>query len=318
MKSLLFERDKFDTVLQIEDRMRISRRGLNESFSTRKYQRYELPSHVFYCLELTKLELHNCFFKPPIEFEGFLNLEDHYLQNVDFGAKLCGNQICLPQLKEVSMYSCINIYNFNIKATKLQSLFVIACPDATLLPLLHSQCLSLFAIDDFVRGERMHLARVLSNFPEIQALFIDGNSLKKYPVIVPTLLTFSSNVRQRLTFTSQFLCAENVPKWLPDPVCNLKHFSFRKIQFGDWINLMESQVDVGPASNHLEVPDCLGYTLTQLQKFILAHSPSLENCYIIPRGASEVQIRLDVAIVLMLFPRSSPKAKIIYLNVHYP
>ncbi|CAI9269018.1 unnamed protein product [Lactuca saligna] len=180
---------------------------------------HDIPMEV----ELTKLELHNCFYKPPIEFEGFLNLEDHYLQNVDFGAKLCGNQICLPQLKELSMYSCTNIYNFNVKATKLQSLFVIACLDATLLPLLHSQCLSLFAIDDFVRGERMHLARVISNLPEIQALFIDGNSLK---------------VRQRLTFTSQFLCAENVPKWLPDPICNLKHFSFRKIQFGDWINLM--------------------------------------------------------------------------------
>ncbi|CAH1419803.1 unnamed protein product [Lactuca virosa] len=178
----------------------------------------------------------------------------------------------------------------------------------------------------------MNLARVLSNLPEIKALFIDVNSLK-------------------------FLCAENVPKWLPDPVCSLKHLGFRKFQFGDLDQLdgalcllrnsptitqllvihleEEPQADVGPASNLLEAPNCLGCTLTQLQrvlitcfegsrpellfiKLLLAHSPSLENCYIIPSGSSDVQKRLDIARVLMLFPRSSPKAKIIYLNVHYP
>ncbi|CAH1419804.1 unnamed protein product [Lactuca virosa] len=111
----------------------LSRNGVKELILNNLNRRYELPSHVFSCQELTNLELHKCFFKPPLEFDGFLNLEDLYLENVNFGAKLCGTQISLPQLKALSIQSCTNVYNFNIKATKLQSLFVIACPDAMLL-----------------------------------------------------------------------------------------------------------------------------------------------------------------------------------------
>ncbi|KAI3511343.1 hypothetical protein L1887_18494 [Cichorium endivia] len=62
---------------------------------------------------------------------------------------------------------------------------------------------------------------------------------------------------------------------------------------------MEPQVDIEPASNHLESPNCLDCTLDQLQtvkmislegsrpellfiKLLLAHSPSLEKLTIMP------------------------------------
>ncbi|KAL7616850.1 hypothetical protein Lser_V15G03039 [Lactuca serriola] len=306
----------------------LSRNGVMELILTNFNRRYELPSYLFSCLELTKLKLQNCFFKPPPKFEGFLNLEDLYLRNVDFGASLCGPQISLPQLKKLSMYSCTNVSNFNIKATRIWSLAVFTCPGVMLLQLLHSPCISRFAIRDFVQGERMNLEWVLRNLPVIEALYIDGSSLK-------------------------FLSAENIPKWLPHPVNSLKHLRLRNFEVGDLDQLhgalcllrnspnlkssviqlyMEPQVDVGLASNHLDTPNCLDYTLKQLQtveiislegsgpellfiKLLLAHSPSLESLTNRPSRDSDVQKRFDIAKDVMQFPRASTNAKMFYLDL---
>ncbi|CAH1441129.1 unnamed protein product [Lactuca virosa] len=97
-------------------------------------------------LELTKLELHKCCFKPPLEFEGFLNLEKLLLKDIDFGASLCGTKVNLPQLKKLSLFKCTNVYNFNIKATRLQELIVYVCPNAMLLRLLDSASLFWFRL----------------------------------------------------------------------------------------------------------------------------------------------------------------------------
>ncbi|KAI3738995.1 hypothetical protein L2E82_29325 [Cichorium intybus] len=97
------------------------------------------------------------------------------------------------------------------------------------------------------------------------------------------------------------------------------------------MDLQESRVDVGQASNHLESPNFLDFTLNRLQiveirslegsrlellfiKLLLAHSPSLEKFTIRPSSASDVQKRLDIAKAVMQFPRASPKAKMFYLN----
>ncbi|KAI3674106.1 hypothetical protein L2E82_52626 [Cichorium intybus] len=89
--------------------------------------------------------------------------------------------------------------------------------------------------------------------------------------------------------------------------------------------------DVGPASDHLEAPNCLDCTLNRLQtveltsldgsrpellfiKILLAHSPFLEKLAITPTGTSDVQKRFDMSKDVMRFPRASPKAEVIYLN----
>ncbi|KAI3738994.1 hypothetical protein L2E82_29324 [Cichorium intybus] len=94
---------------------------------------------------------------------------------------------------------------------------------------------------------------------------------------------------------------------------------------------MDPRVDVGPALNHLESPNCLDCTLAHLQtvemkylegsrpellfiKLILAHSPSLEKLTIMPSQKTDAQKRFDIAKDVMWFPRASPKAKIIYLD----
>ncbi|CAI9269033.1 unnamed protein product [Lactuca saligna] len=311
----------------------LSRNSLTELIIINTNQRYELPSCVFSCLELRSLKTTNGFFNPPREFEGFLNLEELSLKHIDFGDRLCGTRINLPRLKTLTLNTCTNVYNFNIKATKLQNLFVIACPDAMLLRLLESRCLFQVwiafekPIQDFVGVEKMTLAKMLSNFPRVRQFYIDSYFLK-------------------------FFIAEKIPKLLPHTIYSLKQLRLFHYQLADLHQLhgalcllrnspnletlhifmaMETWVDVGAASNHLESPNCLDCTLEQLQtvemtylegskpellfiKLILAHSPSLQKFTITPSKASDVQKRLDIAMDIMQFPRASTKAKMFYLN----
>ncbi|KAL7615926.1 hypothetical protein Lser_V15G03040 [Lactuca serriola] len=297
----------------------LSRNGVMELILTNSCRRYELPSYFFSCLELRKLKLENCFFKQPLEFQRFLNLEYLYLKKVDFGANLSGTQISLPQLMDLSMHSCTNVSNFNIKASKLSSLVVLNCPGAMLLRFLNNPSLTRLDIQDFVEGEVIDLARVLCNLPELEDLSIDSNSLK-------------------------LLSADNISKSLPHLVNSLKSLGLRNFQLSNLDQLhgalcllrnlrnlkhfvinvnMERQVDVGAASNHLETPNCLKCTLDQLQtveiiclegskpelffiKLLLAHSPSLKEITITPSKASRVQKRLEIAKDVMQFPRASP------------
>ncbi|CAI9269019.1 unnamed protein product [Lactuca saligna] len=284
----------------------LSRNGVKELILTNSSQSYKLPSNVFSCLELRKLELENCFFKPPDEFEGFVNLNDLELCNVDFGANLRGTEINLPQLKELSLFRCTNVYNFNIKATKLKNLIVFESPDSMVLHILHNPCLAKVSYD--------------------------------------------------LTFTSQVLIAEKLPKLLPCAISSLKHLCLLYYELSDLDQLhgalcllrnspnleslsvrfleMEPQAiryDVGPASDHLEAANCLDCTLEQLQtveitylegskpellfiKLLLAHSPSLQKFTITTSGDLDAKKILDISKDVMRFPRASPKAEVVYLN----
>ncbi|KAL4561350.1 hypothetical protein LXL04_033515 [Taraxacum kok-saghyz] len=316
----------------------LSRNGVKELTIINSNQRYELPSYAFSCLELRSLKLKNCFIKRPLEFKEFLNLEYLDLTNIDFGDNLSGTQINLPELKKLYLVACTHVNNFNIKATKLKSLYVDSCPDAMLLRLFHSPCLTRvgmfvqYPIEDNIRVERMTLVTMLSKLTEIEALTVDGRFFK-------------------------VMIAQKIPKWLPCAVNSLKRVCLIGFEVGDLDQLegalflirnspnleslivmslkMESQVidryDVGPAADHLEAPNCLDCTLNKLQtvkitdlqgsrpellfiELLLAHSPSLNKFTIRPSGASDAHKRLDILKDVIQFPRASPKAKIFFLD----
>ncbi|XP_071718655.1 F-box/FBD/LRR-repeat protein At1g13570-like [Rutidosis leptorrhynchoides] len=223
--------------------------------------------------ELRMLELENCIIKPPIDFQGFLYLEKLLLGNIEFGANLHGTIINLPQLKMLKLVACTNVDNFKIKSTKLFRLLVLNCPDATLLPLLHSKCLIVVAIvfKNPIQGvERVNLASLLSNMPCLGYLLVDGYFLQ-----LKILLSLS-----------QFCIAENMPKWLPHPANSLKFLNLQNFKFGDLFQLqgvlcilrnspylerinVTSQglrnvhLDVNPALTYLETSNYLDQTLNR-------------------------------------------------------
>ncbi|KAL4561336.1 hypothetical protein LXL04_033500 [Taraxacum kok-saghyz] len=309
--------------------------------------------------ELRKLELKKCFLNPPLEFKGFPNLEQLLLYDIGFGATMCGTEISLPQLTRLLLKTCTNVYNFNIKATKLETLVVANCPDTMLLRLSDTPFLTVALIcfqkpiKDFVRIEKMNLWRILSNLSRVREFRMDNHFLKVYILgLMPKKhYTLVKNVNN-LTFISQFLFAEKIQKLLPHTIYSLKnlvlfHFQLSNVdQLFDTLCLLRSSpnlemlqmymkvvspVDERPASNHLEPPNCLDYTLNQLQtveiihlngsrpellfiKLLLAHSPSLDKFTMRPNRASYVQKRLDIAKDVLQFPRASTNAKIFCLD----
>ncbi|XP_071711990.1 F-box/FBD/LRR-repeat protein At1g13570-like isoform X1 [Rutidosis leptorrhynchoides] len=160
----------------------LSRDGVKELFLTNSNQPYQLPFYFFHCLELRTLNLENCIFKPPLEFQGFLHLETLILKNIEFRANLHGTVIDLPQLQMLQFCECTNVLNFNIKSAKLWGLMVLNCPDATLLWLLHNKYVTMLTItlcQPIQGAERINLVNLLSNMPRLITLIIDGFLLRK-------------------------------------------------------------------------------------------------------------------------------------------
>ncbi|KAL8204460.1 hypothetical protein R6Q57_010083 [Mikania cordata] len=96
--------------------MILSRNSVMELVIVNFNRIYPIPSSLFSCIELKTLGLYECIFRQPLEFQGFLNLEDMFLTRIDFGGNSGGNVINLPQLEKLTLHSCFNVYNFNIKA----------------------------------------------------------------------------------------------------------------------------------------------------------------------------------------------------------
>ncbi|KAJ0612078.1 putative F-box domain, leucine-rich repeat domain superfamily, F-box-like domain superfamily [Helianthus annuus] len=161
----------------------LSTKGVEDLTIANSIQLYQLPSCLFSCLELRKLELGKCIFKPPLQFEGFPYLESLTLNNIDFTTT--DVVINLPHLTKLILQYCTNVYNLKIKATKLLNLVVVGCPDVMFLELLHSQRVGFLCtllqkpVKDFVRLERMNLALMFTKMPYLVRLFIDGHFLKE-------------------------------------------------------------------------------------------------------------------------------------------
>ncbi|KAI3826794.1 hypothetical protein L1987_00850 [Smallanthus sonchifolius] len=311
----------------------LSRNGVREFFLANSCRRYELPSYLFSCLELRTLHLVNCILKPPLEFQRFPNLEFLSLRYIDFGANSGRTVIDLPRLKILLMAKCTNAYNFNIKATKLQTLNVIACPDAALFQLFHSQYLTTFFICSMepIQGsaqvEKVSLTRMLSNLPNIAYFLTNGCFLK-------------------------FYIAEDIPKWLPHKLNSLKHLHLLNTKFGDLGQLqaalcmlrnspnleqlivrnehMDIYFDEEAALSYLEASDCLDQTLNRLQtvtiiyvegskpellfiKLLLDHSPTIRKMRIQLRTV-DAHKRLNFVKNVMGFPRVSVNVEIL-MNV---
>ncbi|CAH1441124.1 unnamed protein product [Lactuca virosa] len=193
-----------------------------------------------------------------------------------------------------------------------------------LIQLLDSPCLFEVVIvlqnriQDYEQAEKTNLATIFSNLPTVRTFGIDSYFVK-------------------------FLAAEMIPKLLPHPISSLKCLWLLFFQLGDLDLLhaalcllrnspnleslhmymldmqVDPRVDVGPASNHLESPNCLDCTLDQLQtveitylegskpkllfiKLLLAHSPSLEKLTITTSGDLDAKKILAISKDVMRFP----------------
>ncbi|KAJ0792902.1 putative FBD domain, leucine-rich repeat domain superfamily [Helianthus annuus] len=298
-------------------------KGVEDLTIANSIQLYQLPSCLFSCLELRKLELGKCIFKPPLQFEGFPYLESLTLNNIDFTTT--DVVINLPHLTKLILQYCTNVYNLKIKATKLLNLVVIGCPDVMFLELLHSQRVGFLCarlqkpVKDFVRLERMNLALMFTKMPYLDLI---AEKHKWFPHTVNFLkcLRLYSFSPGDLDHLYGGLC-------LLRNSLNLEELHVIHIKTES--ELMHHGVEA--TSNHLESPNCLDQTLNRLRsvqlshlqgskpellfiKLLLAHSPSLEKFTIQSDGTLDANKRFNIAKDVMRFPRASSKAELIYMD----
>ncbi|KAL4561339.1 hypothetical protein LXL04_033503 [Taraxacum kok-saghyz] len=265
-----------DSFQEVDQWMKLlARKGVRELDIANLNQRYQLPSYIFSCQKLRKLKLDNCIFKPPLQFEGFLDLEELELKNIVFGKDLNGTQISLPGLKNLYLNSCTYVYNFNIKAEKLEILYLGLCVDATLLlrllphaiNSLSHLCLLSFHSD----LNQLHGALCLvRNSPNLERLCMLHAGFMKEHEVVPAL------------------------DQMPSPTC--LDFTLNQLRIVGIECLEGSMIELF------------------FIKLLLAHSPSLEMLYIITSETSNPQKRYNLAKDIMRFPCASPKAQVICLD----
>ncbi|KAI7753386.1 LOW QUALITY PROTEIN: hypothetical protein M8C21_020038 [Ambrosia artemisiifolia] len=229
---------------------------------------------------------------PPFEFQGFPNLQHINLLYVNFGG---GTVINLPQLKILSLVSCRSVNKFNIKAEKLQALWVTGCPDANamVLQLLHSEHLNVILAAEKFPKWLPHAVNCLEKLKFISFSFGDLNQLQ-----------------------GALCMLRNSP--------NLEVLRVTPTQMGP-------EADLGLTSTFLESPDCLDQTslmlnyveMTSLEgsrpellfvKLLLHCSPHLEKMIIRPAATLDAEKRLNITKDVLMFSRASTKAKVAFLD----
>ncbi|XP_071738906.1 F-box/FBD/LRR-repeat protein At1g13570-like [Rutidosis leptorrhynchoides] len=200
-------------------------RGVTELviYNSRKRD-VQLPSCLFHCSELRKLQLSRLMFKPPpppkLECQQgyFLNLQYLSFKNISFES--CETVMKLPQLTKMLMIICTHVYNFKIMAPKLKFVKVVLCRDAAkfLRVLLNSRSLTtvhFLMLTPPPEIKKLNLVPRLCNLPYLASLTIDGYFFKSCIV-------------------------ENIPKWLSRATKRLKTLDFLNLNFGDLYQLQSA------------------------------------------------------------------------------
>nr|XP_009775070.1 PREDICTED: F-box/FBD/LRR-repeat protein At1g13570-like [Nicotiana sylvestris] len=134
---------------------------------------YKLPSYIFNCPTLTRLQLFNCVFKPPTTFLGFSNLVTLCLEEITFVPTTEFCVINAPLLVRLTLMYCNGTKYLNIGSSRLNTLVVIEnhynvelsffmkCKNLTALYLLSNNPISV---------ERSKLEKLLLSLPILKVL----------------------------------------------------------------------------------------------------------------------------------------------------
>ncbi|XP_019246336.1 PREDICTED: uncharacterized protein LOC109225988 [Nicotiana attenuata] len=146
---------------------------------------YRLPSCV-YGVELERLDLWNCIFRPPCSFRGFHKLKRLKLKQVSFELD---TSLWMPNLERLNFMQCSGLRHLNIYAPELLLLTFYGCGTHNALklgPFMDCVKLKLFAIsfEEEVSQNRqdkaVKLTNLLSSWPNISFLLLDRYFLKAF------------------------------------------------------------------------------------------------------------------------------------------
>lgn len=291
---------------------------------------YSVPSCVFSCPKLTKVHMSNCICKTvPTALECFRTLRDLRLFQITFESPF---QITLPNVAILCINRCWGVRRFNVSCLRLKRLSF--CDNDDLELSHYISCFELNVariwllngvVDHHRQSERILLTKLLSSWPLLEYLGLNGDYLK-YMVAGRTIPErLPSATLKCLTILVIFHFAYNFDE-IVCILCLLRSaINLRKLAI---LAKKIAHTDMKVA-DYLEKPGLMNHSLEGLQtvmminfqgsrnellfvKLLLANSSSIERMFLEEDKNLDPIVRLGISKELMQFPRASTKAKIIF------
>lgn len=287
---------------------------------------YKLPSYM-YGVELERLSLSNCIFRPPCSFRGFHKLKKLSLLKVALELDVAASFLWMPNLMFLQVRGGSGFPNSKIYAPKLLRIFFVT-EDTKTLELGHfKDCRELktviLASTRNNQVEATNLTYLLNCWPEVRHFNLNSYYLKSFATEVERLTTSLNSVRALTLFEFNFDDEDQIFSLLgmlrsSPNLEELLFLSSSKKKGGMEVNV-----------NHFEGPACRTLGLNKLERLkivnfhgsrtemlfvrsILSSAPSLLKT-ILNEDADSVHESqcLRISKELMGFPRASPKLEII-------
>ncbi|CAN1152114.1 F-box/FBD/LRR-repeat protein At1g13570 [Linum perenne] len=288
---------------------------------------FRIPSCLFNCKRLTRLELCRCEFDPPPSFKSFLHLKSLNLHQVLVGPEAIENLISSCPLLESLSLSYFDSLALTIRAPNLKYLclegeFTDICLENT--PSLLAVSIDMYMTEDFEQSSCCNFLKFLGGVPLLERLIghiyftkylsvgdpgklqITYSNLRvvelsevsfedtKEILVVLRLITNAPNLTElelKISGSSHTLSTKEAPDFkFWDKECP-RDFIFNQL-------------------SHVKITDMSGApNEMEFIKFLLANSPALEVMSITP-AACETETRMYMLIELLRFRRASHEAEI--------
>ncbi|KAH9607034.1 hypothetical protein KSS87_013809 [Heliosperma pusillum] len=306
----------------------LSKNGVRKIVIRKMYSTMNISSYIYWCSELVHLELNGvCLKAPPTEFSGFPNLKHLELVNTEFTKQniFCNLIESCKMLATLKLENWRGMVHIEINAPRLQTLIL----DGNFESLAFRNILSLKNILLYLR----EMPRKLATVGTIAALNLLASSCQLQTI-------------QFDGYLCQFLAAGGIIRSPPDTFNHLDKLCLSDLILLDFdvfrylLVMIEccpniKKLDISVASGpNVECQHILDYNYTykldnllevnikgikgtiaelKLVEYLLAISPVLENLFF-KFGVLSIEAKLQVAAVLMRFPRASTKASLVCLE----
>ncbi|KAK4353683.1 hypothetical protein RND71_025877 [Anisodus tanguticus] len=293
---------------------------------------YKLPSYV-YGLELERLVLWNCIFRPPCSFRGFHRLKRLRLTRVDFKLDVAISSLWMPSLEILHFTYCSGLRFLSIYAPKLHRLYLYGCGTHALNmgPFMDCGKLKIFGISSQEvslnrQDKAMKLTDLLSSWPNLShlilcryfvKLFASGTGAESLPMLLTRL-------RCLYLWDYDFDSKDQIFALL-SILRNSPNLKVLQLFMSGQRKNGNMEVDV----NYFEGPDSGTQRLNSFQtlqmnrfygsraellfiRFILASAPLLQKAILLVDTSINESQSLKISKELMRFPRASPKSEIIF------
>nr|GMD63267.1 F-box/FBD/LRR-repeat protein At1g13570-like [Ipomoea batatas] len=313
----------------------LSRNGLRDLIvKNPRPDPYALPSYVFLCQELTVLDLSNCIFKQPCgSIRSFQNLKQLYLTQVAFKPEVSASIFAASKLQYLALTKCTGIDHLNFEGCS-QSLWYLV------LRMNHGVKLGCFMhckritsaylglpmeVESLPRNERINLTSLFEHWTQISMLTLDGHHLKLLAAgsVTSALSVKVNSLRELILFGINFsdleqisciLCLLHSSPGVHSPQIWAK---VPAVSAGDNLALqyLQENSDTSEDINSLQTLMIKYFHGSRAEilfvKLILSCCSSLERITFVDNRVLTSKVS-DILKELLLFPRASRKAQIVF------